>query len=122
MSSSEQALIAAMTGAHAIIVQGKGSGGYTFPTTKEEAEALVQERDRSGLSGELVSGETRRKRSPLSTLIPACVEAISALNMECPPLIIAAGGITTGADISHCLNLGADAVCVSTVHSASVPL
>lgn len=106
-----------MTGAHAIIVQGKGSGGFAFPslssaTGKQEIPAQLNKLDEN--AGHLQQ-ETQRKRAPLSTLIPDCVEVISALNLEHPPLIIAAGGITTGEDISYCLDLGADAVCVSNL-------
>lgn len=92
-----------MTGAHAVILQGQGSGGFAFPQgqSKENTDVLPVEQS------------VQRRRHPLSTLIPDCVEAIAALNLENPPLIVAAGGITTGEDICQCLKLGADAVCVS---------
>ena len=106
-----------MTGAHAIIVQGKGSGGYAYPsiTSVQSSQNIPIQQNRVGEIIEPLPQEMQRKRAPLSTLIPECVEAISLLNLEFPPLIIAAGGITTGEDISKCLDLGADAVCVSSV-------
>jgi len=108
-----------MTGAHAIIVQGKGSGGYAFPDPSRKDEATQPERKNIENEEQLLGESPHRKRYPLSTLIPDCVEAITALNMESPPLIIAAGGITTGADISECLNLGADAVCIGTLFAVA---
>ena len=85
-----------MTGAHAIILQGKGSGGFAFPETNpdQSKEGTVDQVDVLP-----VEQSAQRRRHPLSTLIPDCVEAISALNLENPPLIVAAGGITTGEDI-----------------------
>ena len=105
-----------MTGAHAIIVQGKGSGGYAYPsrTSVERTLHIPVQQNKVDGNIEALPQEVQRKRAPLSTLIPECVEAISLLNLEFPPLIIAAGGITTGQDISTCLDLGADAVCVSS--------
>ena len=122
-----------LTGAHAIVLQGKGSGGYVEPvktgdTTKTKAGSptklddvdtdvdspLLYEYDiktplyspklHLPLSGQ--PSLQRPKRFPLRDLIPACVKAVAELGLKDPPLIVAAGGISTGNDIWQCMKLG----------------
>ena len=94
--------MAALTGAHAIVLQGRNSGGYTEPPS-----------DIRRLSANKVeSNESYRQRLPLSEFIPATVEAITQLNLPSPPLIVAAGGISKGYDLLRSLELGADAICM----------
>jgi enoyl-[acyl-carrier protein] reductase II len=78
VGSLEQARRAVQTGADAIIAQGREAGGHN------------------------------RSTLPLSSLVPAFVDAIA------PTPVIAAGGIADGRTAAAALALGAEAVCVGT--------
>src|SRR5215468_1205963 len=78
VGSVEQARRAAQAGADAIIAQGREAGGHN------------------------------RSTLPLSSLVPALVDAIA------PTPVIAAGGIADGRTVAAALALGAEAVCVGT--------
>jgi nitronate monooxygenase len=62
-------------------------------------------------SGIEAGGHGHSLAPPLSTLIPAIVEALP--NNEAPPLI-GAGGVSEGAHVASILTLGASGVCVGT--------
>jgi len=78
VGSVEEAVAAATTGVDAIIAQGVESGGHVKSTT------------------------------PLSTILPAVVEAVKPLP------VIAAGGIANGKGIAAALSMGAQAVSMGT--------
>jgi NAD(P)H-dependent flavin oxidoreductase YrpB (nitropropane dioxygenase family) len=86
-----------------LLDSGQGAGGFAFPQPASHEKHGHLKEDKPIPS----------TRYPLLTLIPDCVKAISELMLESPPFIVAAGGITTGEDISKCLELGAEAVVVS---------
>ena len=44
---------------------------------------------------------------------------MAELGLKDPPLIVAAGGISTGNDIWQCMKLGADAVCIGTLFAVA---
>lgn len=91
--SVEEARTATDMGASVIILRGQGAGG--------------------AFSSKLLPY--------LADFIPATREAIEKdIGIEHCPLIIAAGGVSTGKDLAYCLDLGADGVCLGTRMAATM--
>ena len=175
--SPAEAKIAALTGAHAVVLQGKGSGGFVSapekPLSERKTSAAMAEATAASASASASAGDltgtgypgdeldvafppsfeddvnahldwdwdiktpgydpraatppsaptptppTLSPRYPLSELIPASIAAINSLGLRNPPLIVAAGGISTGTDIVQCFRLGADAVAIGTLFAVA---
>jgi NAD(P)H-dependent flavin oxidoreductase YrpB (nitropropane dioxygenase family) len=163
VKSAEEAKLAAMTGAHVVVLQGKGSGGFISPQNleKEGRAGTAGKEDKEPFPGDPleidfpssfdtdVEGYLEHEfdvksplfkkaiqyppiaypyppadprpdpRYPLQTLIPDSIKAIAELNLDHPPMIAAAGGISTGYDIYQCMQLGADAVVIGTLFAVA---
>ena len=89
---------AASHGAHCIVIRGEGAGGI----------------DQDFTSAELKS------KQPLRDLIPETLDGIKKIwegrNPTERPILLAAGGITTGEDIVRYLNLGAEGVVMVNIY------
>jgi NAD(P)H-dependent flavin oxidoreductase YrpB (nitropropane dioxygenase family) len=77
-----------------------GSVGQARRAVQAGVDAVIAQGSEAG-------GHNRSVR-PLSSLVPACVDAIA------PTPVIAAGGIADGRTVAAALALGAEAVCVGT--------
>jgi NAD(P)H-dependent flavin oxidoreductase YrpB (nitropropane dioxygenase family) len=105
---------AAVAGADVIVLQGKGAGGF-ISSQVTEGEKPVEATDADADAASTTASprstvisdtywhqhltqvqQLRRAMKPLHDLIPEAVMAVQELKLTKPPLIIAAGGITSG--------------------------
>lgn len=165
VKSAEEAKLAAMTGAHVVVLQGRGSGGFTSKTVDSESASRVRNGSKGGNEAAAFPGDPLQIEFPLSfaadvdgyrehefdvksplfkkaihyppthddtsychtddqrytlqTLIPDSIKAIAELYLDEPPMVVAAGGVSTGYDILKCMQLGADAVCIGTLFAVA---
>jgi hypothetical protein len=89
VETPEDAKIAALTGAHCIVLKGNSSGG-TWRQNKKGSEAALYNSIPNNHNQQEASIE--HKTYPLSKLIPDSKQAIEELNLKNPPFLIAAGG------------------------------